>query len=79
MPGPFSKGTGRTVRTIGALSSVGLALVVAVVLGTALGYAVDRWLGTNPWGFLGGFVLGVVAGIRSLFRTVAAVDEHERE
>jgi F0F1-type ATP synthase assembly protein I len=75
----MDKDTGRTVRTIGALSSVGIALVVAVVIGTALGYAADRWLNTSPWGFLGGFILGVVAGIRSLFRTVAAVDEHGRE
>lgn len=71
--------TGRTVRTIGALSSVGIALVVAVVIGTALGYGVDRWFGTSPWGFLVGFIVGVAAGIRSLFHTVAAVEQNEHE
>jgi ATP synthase protein I len=79
MPGPLANDTGRTVRTVGALSSVGLALVVAVLMGTALGYGVDRWLGTSPWGFLGGFVLGVAAGFRSLFRAVAAIDRNEHE
>jgi ATP synthase protein I len=65
--------TGETIRTIGALSAVGFAFVLAVVIGTALGYALDRWLGTSPWFFLVGFFSGMAAGARSVFRTVSAV------
>jgi ATP synthase protein I len=68
---------GRAIRSLGALSAVGLSLVVAVIIGTALGYGFDRWLGTSPWGFLCGFVLGVAGGVRGVFRTVAAVSKHE--
>jgi ATP synthase protein I len=75
---PFAnRPSGETLRTIGALSAVGFAFVLSVVIGTAVGYALDRWLGSSPWFFLAGFVLGVVAGVRSVFRTVAAVSRRE--
>jgi ATP synthase protein I len=69
---------GRALRNMGALSAVGLSIVVAVVIGTAAGYGLDRWLGTSPWGFLTGFLAGVIAGMRTVFRTVAAVSRDER-
>jgi ATP synthase protein I len=77
MPGPLDQQRGRALRNLGALSAVGLSIVVAVVIGTAAGYGVDRWLGTSPWGFLIGFLIGVVAGMRTVFRTVAAVSRDE--
>ena len=56
------------VRMIGALSTVGLSLVLAIVLGTAAGVWIDRQVGSSPWGFLIGFALGLVAGILNVFR-----------
>ncbi len=56
------------VRMIGALSTVGLSLVLAIVLGTAAGVWIDRQAGSSPWGFLIGFALGLVAGILNVFR-----------
>jgi F0F1-type ATP synthase assembly protein I len=73
MPLEFGKSTGRAIRSVGALSAVGLSLVVAVVIGAGLGYLLDGWLGTSPWLFLVCFFLGLAAGIRTVFRTVAAV------
>jgi ATP synthase protein I len=69
---------GNAIRTVGALSAVGLSFVMAIILGTAAGYGIDRLAGTSPWGFLIGFFLGLAAGIRSVFKTVASVskDEH---
>jgi len=46
--------------------------VLSIVMGAGLGYALDRWLGTGPWLFLVGFVLGVAAGVLSVFRVAAA-------
>lgn len=69
----INRPSGETIRTLGALSAVGFAFVLAVVMGAALGYALDRWLGTSPWLFLLGFFVGLLAGVRSVFKTVSAV------
>ncbi len=51
---------------------------MAIIIGTAVGYGIDRLAGTSPWGFLIGFFLGLAAGIRAVFRTVASVSKDER-
>lgn len=72
----INRPSGETVRTIGAISAVGFAFVLSVVMGAAAGYALDRWLGTTPWFFLLGFFVGVAAGMRSVFKTVGAVSRN---
>jgi ATP synthase protein I len=59
-----------TMRQLGALSTVGLSFVLAIVLGAAAGYYLDRWLGTGPWMFLLFVIFGLVAGILNVYRTV---------
>ncbi|HSL24216.1 MAG TPA: AtpZ/AtpI family protein [Vicinamibacterales bacterium] len=59
----------QTIKTIGALSTVGISFVLAIVLGVAAGYFLDRWLGTSPWLFLLGFVFGLAAGVLNVVRT----------
>src|SRR5262245_57202016 len=58
-----------TMRQLGALSTVGLSFVLAIVLGAAAGYYLDKWLGTGPWLFLLFMVFGLVAGILNVYRT----------
>jgi len=53
---------------LGALSTVGLSFVLALVIGVGGGVWLDRTFGTSPWGFLGGFVIGVAAGILNVYR-----------
>ncbi len=43
--------------------SLGLTVAVALVGLAALGYLVDRWLGTSPWFTLAGVVLGIAAAV----------------
>lgn len=62
------------MRALGAVGSVGLAFVIAIVLGWWFGATLDRWLGTSPWFTFIFFVLGVVAGGLNVFRTVTALD-----
>ena len=59
-----------TWRALGELSSIGMALVLATVIGLAAGYYADRWLGTKPWLTLVGLGLGIAAGFVNLFRSV---------
>jgi len=49
-------------------------LVVAVLVGTALGYGLDRFLGTQPWLLLLGIGFGFAAGIMNVLRSAAKMD-----
>lgn len=68
---PDRKSMADAMRTLGALSTVGLAFVLAIVIGVAAGYFLDRWLGTSPWLFFLFFILGLVAGVLNVYRTAA--------
>ncbi len=46
----------------------GVEVVSALVVGIALGWFLDRWLGTWPWLFLLFFVFGSVAGVLNVYR-----------
>jgi ATP synthase protein I len=52
---------------------IGVEFVVAVVVATGLGWAVDRWLGTRPWGTIVLFFLGVGAGMVNVYRAVTGL------
>jgi ATP synthase protein I len=52
---------------------IGIEFVVAVVVATGLGWAIDRWLGTRPWGTVMLFFLGVGAGMLSVYRAVTGI------
>lgn len=61
-------------RSIGELASIGMAMVLATVLGLGVGYYADRWLGTSPWLTMIGLGLGIAAGFVTLFRSVKAAE-----
>jgi F0F1-type ATP synthase assembly protein I len=49
-------------------SGVGLELAGATAGLAFVGYWIDRRFGTQPWGFLGGVVIGLVGGLYNLVR-----------
>lgn len=49
-------------------------LVVAVLVGTGLGFGLDKVFGTSPWITLIGVGFGFAAGIKSVLRTAAKMD-----
>jgi len=55
-------------RAIGALASVGLSFVLAVVIGITVGLWLDGKLGTSPWLFFLFLCLGFAAGVVNLYR-----------
>jgi ATP synthase protein I len=67
-------------KALGELSSIGMTLVLATVIGMAGGYYADRWLGTSPWLLLLGLALGIAAGFVSMYRSVKAAERrmHDR-
>jgi ATP synthase protein I len=54
-------------KSLGFLSSLGISMVAATVIGLAMGYYLDRWLGTSPWLTMLFLGFGIAAGFRNLF------------
>lgn len=46
----------------------GMEFVGAIVFGTAIGLALDSWLGTKPLFFLSLFALGIVTGFYNVYK-----------
>jgi ATP synthase protein I len=55
------------IKSLGFLSGVGISLVVAILIGLAMGYYLDQWLGTSPWMLLLFLLFGVAAGFRNIY------------
>jgi ATP synthase protein I len=64
--------------SLGALSAVGIAFVLAVIFGFLIGYGLDRWLGTSPLFLIVFFFAGIAAGIVNVVRTANAVGREEK-
>ena len=47
-------------------------LVAGVVVGAAIGWGVDRWLSTSPFGLIVFLLLGFTAGVVNVVRTAGA-------
>ncbi|BCR06930.1 membrane protein [Desulfuromonas versatilis] len=54
-------------RSLGFLSSVGISMVAATFIGLAMGYYLDKWLGTHPWMTLIFLGFGIVSGFRNIY------------
>jgi ATP synthase protein I len=58
----------RWIRQYSDYLYLGLLFPSSIAVGTLMGYYADRWLDTDPWGKLLGFVFGVVAGALNFYR-----------
>ena len=47
---------------------LGTELTVATIIGGLMGYALDSFFETKPWGLVVGVVFGVVAGCLGVYR-----------
>ncbi len=61
-------------RTLGRVGMLGTSLVAATVVGLALGYWLDRWLGSAPWLTMLCTLLGIAAGYVQIIRAVREGD-----
>ena len=60
---------------LGFAMRIGVELVAALIVGVAIGYFLDQWLGTKPWLMLLGFVLGSVAGFLGVYRAATGLGQ----
>jgi ATP synthase protein I len=61
------------------LTSVGIMFPVAITLGAAFGYFLDRKLGTLPWLSAIFLVFGIAAAFVNLFRTLDKFEKLDAE
>ncbi len=59
--------TKKMFRSLGYLSTVGLAMAFSIGIGAGIGYYLDKKFGTDPWLLLVFLGLGVVAAFRNLY------------
>ncbi len=64
---------------LGMAWRISTELVVAVLIGCALGFGIDYFAGTGPIFIILGLILGTIAGIRNTFRLVLAMEAAEKE
>jgi F0F1-type ATP synthase assembly protein I len=57
----------KLIRMLGVLSTVGLVMVFATVIGLFVGLQLDKWFGTSPWLTAIFLLFGIIAGFRNLF------------
>jgi F0F1-type ATP synthase assembly protein I len=58
------------VRRAGPAAGASYTLIGAIVLLGGIGYFVDQWQATEPWGLLVGLLLGLIVGFYELAKTV---------
>jgi ATP synthase protein I len=72
---------GRAPAKLGIASGYAAALrlsgefIAGILFGAAIGWVVDRFAGTSPWGLIVFLLLGFCAGILSILRSAGMVAE----
>jgi ATP synthase protein I len=57
----------KLLKSLGVLSSIGISVVLAIIIGILFGLKLDEWLGTRPLFFFIFLFIGIVAGFRNIF------------
>ena len=57
----------RLFRTLGYLSTIGLAMAFSIALGAVIGMYLDKKFGTKPWLLIIFFCFGVAAAFRNFY------------
>jgi F0F1-type ATP synthase assembly protein I len=62
------------------LTSIGTELLAAVLVGTFLGWVVNRIFGNKiPWVIAIGVIIGAIAGLLNIYRIIVEEEEKERQ
>ncbi len=51
-------------------------LVAGVLMGAAIGWLLDRWLGISPWGMIVFLLLGFAAGVLNVMRAAGVIPQN---
>ena len=60
-------------------SLLGIHLVATTFIGLAVGYYLDKWLGTHPWLKMVFLLLGIAAGFKNMFQEVRKIQKDDAQ
>ena len=66
-------GPGRNASALARGFRLSTELVAGVLVGAFIGWALDAWLGTRPWGMIVFFLLGFAAGVVNVMRAAGVM------
>ena len=64
-----------SVRGYGQAMRLSSEFIAGILVGAALGWAVDQLFGISPWGLIVFLILGFAAGVLNLLRAAKMVDD----
>jgi ATP synthase protein I len=73
VPGPRTRADPSALARGFRLSS---ELVAGVVVGTLIGWLLDRWLGISPWGMIVFLLAGFAAGVLNVMRAAGVAPDN---
>lgn len=62
--------------SFGAALKLSSEFVAAILVGVGIGWVLDYWAGTSPWGLIVFLFLGFAAGVLNVMRSAGMVAEH---
>ena len=68
-----------TTKRSGEAAKAAIDFASATAVGIVLGYALDVWQNTSPWGLLMGLFIGCAAGLKLMLQEVARQDKRAEE
>ncbi len=75
----FKKFDKEYLNSLFKASLIGIHLVTCTFVGLAVGYFMDKWLGTKPWLTMIFFFLGIAAGFKNMFQEIKKLDRNARK
>ena len=69
----------RAYRTAGPWLGAAWQLTGSTLVGVAMGYGVDRWLGVGPWGLIVGSLVGSAVGFYAFFSAAIRLSEGSKK
>ncbi len=57
-----------TMEVFATAGTIGMHMVSGPIVGFAIGYGLDKWLGTSPWLKLVFFIIGIGGGFLNVYK-----------
>lgn len=69
----MQKGSNEFFSGLNTAATISFYLISPIVVGVLLGRSADRYFGSQPWATIGGIVLGMIAGMWSIYKKLMEV------